>query len=191
MLAPRLYRARIERAGCAWRPIPAEAEFDPSAGRAAEEQREYMRETFLGSTLPAALAAEVAAGEPDVLVIDGMLPSTVCAGQALSLPLAALVHTTRRFHGDPAIWGRWGFDQINEMRAGPAGRRFPRPRQGLRRAAAPLRPELVVMPAEFDERKRPDERRARGADLRGAGARRTTGIFPGRRTTRCRSSWSA
>ena len=76
VLGPRLYQARIERAGCAWRPIPAEAEFDPSAGRAAEEQRTYIRETFLGRAMPAGVTAEVEAGRPDVLVIDAMLLST-------------------------------------------------------------------------------------------------------------------
>ncbi len=158
VLAPRLYQARVEQAACLWRPIPAEAEFDPSAGRAAEEQRAYLSQTFLGSTLPAALTAEVVASEPDVLVIDGMLLSTLCTAQALAIPLVAIVHTTRRFHGDCAIWGRWGFDQINEMRNGlgqppiaadhdtvfvELGRRCSR--------------QLVVMPAEFDARKEPEQ----------------------------------
>ncbi len=153
VLAPRLHRARIERAGCTWRPFPARAEFDPSAGRAAEEQREYLGETFLGQTLPTALATEAAESMPDVLVVDGMLLSTLCAAQALATPLAAIVHTTRSFHGDPEIWGQWGFDRVNEIRSGlgqpplePArdtvfvelGRRCDR--------------ELMVMPAEFDAR---------------------------------------
>lgn len=157
VLAPRLYRARVERAGCVWRPIPAEAEFDPSAGRAAEEQREYLTGTFLGPTLPAGVMAEVVASAPDVLVVDGMLLSTLCTAQALAIPLAAVVHTTRRFHGDRAIWGQWGFDQINEIRSGlgqppiaadhdtvfvELGRRCSR--------------QLVVMPAEFDARADPE-----------------------------------
>jgi UDP:flavonoid glycosyltransferase YjiC (YdhE family) len=116
VLGPRLYQDRIERAGCTWRPIPAEAEFDPSAGRAAEEQRTYIRETFLGPAMPAGVTAEVEAERPDVLVIDAMLLSTVCAAQTLGLPIAALVHTTHRFHGDPEIWGEWGFDEINQIR---------------------------------------------------------------------------
>jgi MGT family glycosyltransferase len=153
VLAPRLHRARIERAGCTWRPFPAKAEFDPSAGRATEEQREYLGETFLGQTLPAALAAEAAERTPDVLVVDGMLLSTLCAAQALATPLAAIVHTTRSFHGNPEIWGQWGFDRVNETRTGlgqspieaehetvfvELGRRCDR--------------ELVAMPAEFDAR---------------------------------------
>jgi UDP:flavonoid glycosyltransferase YjiC (YdhE family) len=153
VLGPRLYQARIERAGCTWRPIPAEAEFDPSAGRAAEEQRTYIRETFLGPAMPAGVTAEVEAGRPDVLVIDAMLLSTVCAAQMLGLPIAALVHTTHRFHGDPEIWGSWGFDEINELRTGfeqppisPAGDTvFVEMQRRCDR-------ELVVMPAEFDER---------------------------------------
>jgi UDP:flavonoid glycosyltransferase YjiC (YdhE family) len=153
VLGPRLYQARIERAGCTWRPIPAEVEFDPSAGRAAEEQRTYIRETFLGPAMPAGVTAEVEAGRPDVLVIDAMLLSTVCAAQMLGLPIAALVHTTHRFHGDPEIWGSWGFDDINEMRTGfeqppisPAGDTvFVEMQRRCDR-------ELVAMPAEFDER---------------------------------------
>ena len=153
MLGPRLYQDRIERAGCTWRPIPAEAEFDPSAGRAAEEQRTYIRETFLGPAMPAGSPPRSRPNAGDVLVIDAMLLSTVCAAQTLGLPIAALVHTTHRFHGDPEIWGEWGFDEINEIRT-----RFDQP---------PISPagdtvfvemqrrcdrELVVMPAEFDER---------------------------------------
>jgi hypothetical protein len=140
-----------------WRPIPAEAEFDPSAGRAAEEQREYLRETFLGSTLPAGLTAEVVVSEPDVLVIDGMLLSTLCAAQALAIPLAAVVHTTRRFHGDRGIWGQWGFDQINEMRSGLGQPPIATDRNTIfvelgRRCGR----QLVVMPAEFDARTEPE-----------------------------------
>ena len=153
VLGPRLYQARIERAGCTWRAIPAEAEFDPSAGRAMEEQRTFLFGTFLGPAMPAGLIAEVEATRPDVLVIDAMLPSTICAAQTLGLPIAAVVHTMHRFHGDPEIWGPFGFDEINEMRV-----RFGQP---------PITPardtlfvelqrrcdrELVVMPAEFDER---------------------------------------
>jgi len=153
VLGPRLYRARIERAGCTWRPIPAAAEFDPSAGRAAEEQRTYLRETFLGPAMPAGVSAEVEAGRPDVLVIDAMLLSTVCAAQTLGLPIAALVHTTHRFHGDPEIWGDWGFEEINQIRTGfdqppisPAGDTvFVEMQRRCDR-------ELVVMPAAFDER---------------------------------------
>ncbi len=157
ILAPRSYRTRIERAGCIWRPIPAEAEFDPSAGRAAEEQREYLRETFLGAKLPAGLTNEVAAGEADVLVVDGMLLSTLCAAQALEIPLAAISHTTRSFHGDHEIWGRWGFDEINQMRAGQG-----RPPLSADRGtvfvelARGCSCELVVMPSEFDARSEPE-----------------------------------
>jgi MGT family glycosyltransferase len=103
--------------------------------------------------MPAGLIADVEAERPDVLVIDAMLLSTVCAAQTLGLPIAALVHTTHQFHGDPEIWGVWGFDEINEMRT-----RFGHPPistagdtvfvEMQRRCDR----ELVVMPAEFDER---------------------------------------
>ena len=153
VLGPRLYQARIERAGCTWRPIPAGAEFDPAAGRAAEEQRTYLRDTFLGPAMPAGVTAEVGAERPDVLVIDAMLLSTVCAAQTLGVPIAALVHTTHRFHGDPEIWGQWGFDEINEMRTG-FGQAPISPAENTVFVEMQRRcdRELVVMPAEFDER---------------------------------------
>lgn len=153
VLGPRPYQARIERAGCTWRPIPAEAEFDPSAGRAAEEQGSYIRETFLGSVMPAGLTDEVATQRPDVLVIDSMLASTVCAAQTLGLPIAAIVHTIDTFHGAAEIWGEWGFDEINAMRRGFGQPPISPARDTLfvemqRRCDR----ELVVMPAEFDRR---------------------------------------
>jgi UDP:flavonoid glycosyltransferase YjiC (YdhE family) len=153
VLGPGVYRSRIERAGCTWKPLPPEAEFDPSAGRAAEDQREYLSGTFLGPIFPAALMAEVTASEPDALVIDQFLVSTICAAQTLAIPVSAVVHTLHAFHGDRDTWGEWGFDTINEMRRGfglpaiPAGSRtiFGELQRRCDR-------ELVVMPAEFDLR---------------------------------------
>jgi UDP:flavonoid glycosyltransferase YjiC (YdhE family) len=92
VLAPRLLEAEVEAAGCVWRPFPQEAEFDPAAGRAAGEQRDYMEETFFGTILPEALRAEVRS-DP-----------------------AALVHTLRSFHGDYEIFGTWGRARIDEVR---------------------------------------------------------------------------
>jgi hypothetical protein len=70
VLAPRSLRARVEATGAAWRAVPAGVEFDPTGGRAAEDQRAYVEEVFFGRELPYALLAEVAAGRPDALVVD-------------------------------------------------------------------------------------------------------------------------
>jgi UDP:flavonoid glycosyltransferase YjiC (YdhE family) len=100
ILAPRNQRERIRAAGCEWRPFPAEMEFDPARGRAAEDQRDYLMRTFLGRELPAALEGELHTGRPDALVVDALLASTLCTAQACEPPVAALVHTMRAFHGN-------------------------------------------------------------------------------------------
>lgn len=69
VLAPRPLEAQVETVGCVWRPFPQEAEFDPAAGRAADEQRDYMEETFFGTILPEALRAALPAefdGRPEL-----------------------------------------------------------------------------------------------------------------------------
>jgi MGT family glycosyltransferase len=117
ILAPGTLRARVEATGCAWRPFPTSAEFDPAAGRSADDQQAYIEETFFGRELPAALAAEVAAERPDALVVDALLATTVSAAQATGVPTAALVHTLRRFHASLERFGRWGLGPTNELRA--------------------------------------------------------------------------
>src|SRR4051794_33443074 len=153
VLAPRTAQRRVESAGCEWRAFPHGMEFDPAAGRAAEDQRDFLARTFLGSELPAALDAEFRAIRPDALVVDALLASTVCAAQALAAPVAALVHTLRAFHGDSDIWADWGFNEIDALRSTFGLEPLPRERSTLlvelqRRCEL----ELVVLPAEFDAR---------------------------------------
>jgi UDP:flavonoid glycosyltransferase YjiC (YdhE family) len=158
VLAPRILRERVEAAGCVWRAFPAAAEFDPDAGRAAEDQREYIAGTFFGGELPAALANEVEASRPDALVVDAMLASTVCSAEALGLPVAALVHTLRAFHGDFDTFGTWGFEEVNELRATFGLDLIPVGRDTVfvelqRRCQV----ELVALPAELDLRRAPQQ----------------------------------
>src|SRR5437868_8861995 len=68
VLAPRTLRGRVEAAGCEWRPFPAGMEFDPTQGRAAEDQRDFLARTFLGSELPAALTPALGRQRPDALL---------------------------------------------------------------------------------------------------------------------------
>jgi UDP:flavonoid glycosyltransferase YjiC (YdhE family) len=157
VLAPGILRQRVEAAGCIWRAFPAAAEFDPAAGRAVEDQRGYTAQTFFGPELPAALANEAGASPTDALVVDALLASTVCAGEALGVPVAALVHTLRAFHGDFAIFGTWGFDEVNATRAGLGLDPIPVRRDTVfvelqRRCEL----ELVVLPAELDARHEPE-----------------------------------
>jgi UDP:flavonoid glycosyltransferase YjiC (YdhE family) len=157
VLAPRLLEAEVETAGCVWRPFPQEAEFDPAAGRAAGEQRDYLEETFFGTILPEALRAEVRSKPPAALVVDALLASTVSAAQALEPPVAALVHTLRSFHGDYEIFGTWGRARIDELR----NRLGQDPLENEKSLFVELQRrcelELVALPAEFDGRPALDE----------------------------------
>lgn len=153
MLAPNVHRKQVEAAGCAWSPFPAEAEFDPAAGRAADGQRAYIDETFFGNALPDALTAAVRSQPPDALVVDALLASTLSTAQALEPPVAALVHTLRSFHGDIDIFGNWGRPQVNDLRARldqqPLADDGDTVFVELQRRSDL---ELVAMPAEFDAR---------------------------------------
>ncbi|MGB8004176.1 MAG: nucleotide disphospho-sugar-binding domain-containing protein [Gaiellaceae bacterium] len=153
MLAPEVHKEQVEAAGCAWIPFPAEAEFDPAAGRAADGQRAYIEETFFGDVLPDALTAAVRCQPPDALVVDALLASTLSTAQALGPPVAALVHTLRSFHGDAGIFGDWGRPQVNERRARLEQHQLADDGDTIfvelqRRSDL----ELVAMPAEFDAR---------------------------------------
>jgi MGT family glycosyltransferase len=157
VLAPRSLRARVEATGAAWRAVPAGVEFDPTGGRAAEDQRAYVEEVFFGRELPYALLAEVAAGRPDALVVDAMLATTVSAAEATGLSTAALVHTLRRFHGNLDSWGRWGLAATNELRAELRLAAIEETSSTLfaelqRRSTL----ELVALPAELDPRPAPE-----------------------------------
>lgn len=157
VLAPRILEEEIETAGCVWRPIPEEAEFDLTAGRAADEQREYLDETFFGVALPAALQAEVRSNPPAAIVVDALLATTVSTAQALEPPVAALVHTLRSFHGDDEIFGTWGRAQVSALR----GRLAQDPLENEETIFVELQRrcelELVAIPAEFDDRDSLDE----------------------------------
>jgi MGT family glycosyltransferase len=153
MLAPKVHRKQVEAAGCTWIPFPAEAEFDPAAGRAADGQRAYVDETFFGNALPEALTAAVRAQPPDALAVDALLASTLSTAQALEPPVAALVHTLRSFHGDVDIFGSWGRPQVNALRERLAQERLAEEGDTIfveLQGRSDL--ELVAMPAEFDAR---------------------------------------
>ncbi len=121
IIAPAAYADRAAAAGCAHRPFPPAVEFDPSAGRAAEDQEEFMFETALGGGLPALLLRELEAEPADVVVVDFLLRSTVAAAEASGAAVVLLVHMSRRWHGrysdgDDAWSTPWQFRKLNEYR---------------------------------------------------------------------------
>jgi MGT family glycosyltransferase len=153
VLAPGVLRARVEAAGCLWRPFPSAAEFDVGRGRAADDQRSYIEETFFGRELPRALRAEAESDPPDTVIIDALLATTVCAAQALDIPVVALVHTLRAFHNSLESFGRWGLAEANDLRVElglePIGETKDTLFAELQRRCDL---ELVALPAELDRR---------------------------------------
>ncbi len=157
VLAPARFAARIAAAGCEHAAHPADAEFDAGHGRAMEDQSPFVEATFFGPWLPGAVAGQIAADRPDVVVVDCLLRSAICEVEAHGIPLVVLMHLAYRFHaglaGDPdAPWGwRWQYRRVNERRAAsglpllPSG---PEPVSVTlaRRAEC----TLVVLPPAFD-----------------------------------------
>jgi hypothetical protein len=122
ILAPAAYAERVAALGCEHRPLPAAAEFDPTHGRAAEDQRPYLLETLFGPALPAAFAVEVARRRPQVAVGDYLLRGVLCQGEAERVATVPLVHTGFDFHGAtdgegraPGGW-RWQHAQVGAIR---------------------------------------------------------------------------
>lgn len=154
VLAPATQRERVQVAGCDWLPFPPEAEFDPTRGRALEDQDEFVVEMLTGMTLPEALLGAVEHQTPDVLVVDHQLGSVLSAAERTRLPTAALVHTPFRFHGDldDPDWD-WARGRANETRRKLGLPPLPRRREKIgvtlqRRCER----AIVVMPCEFDPR---------------------------------------
>jgi MGT family glycosyltransferase len=154
VLGPLPHRARVERAGCEWRPFPQEAEFDPSLGRALEDQEDFLMSTLFGMAVPEALFEEVGRERPDVLVVDYQLRSALSAAERARVPTAAVVHTAHRFHGVVADPDRVRevFDLLDETRSLLGVPALP-VSEGVTPSLATIgrcERTLVVMPAEFD-----------------------------------------
>ena len=73
VLAPARFARRIAAAGCEHVAHPAVAEFNPGHGRAMEDQSPFLEATFFGPWLTGAVAEQVAADRPDVVVVDYLL----------------------------------------------------------------------------------------------------------------------
>ena len=145
-------RERVEAAGCAFTPLLPDEGFDPSRGSAWEDQDDAFLE---GLVVAAAVLEEVDRERPDILVVDFMLRSLLCAAERSGVPTVALVHTQRSFFtfseaDDPEGWG-WDFDPVNETRVGLGLE--PVPRVGERLVVQLLERcarALSVVPREFE-----------------------------------------
>ncbi|HZO48955.1 MAG TPA: nucleotide disphospho-sugar-binding domain-containing protein [Gaiellaceae bacterium] len=107
VLAPRAHRERTEAAGGSWLPLPAACEFDPTLGRALEDQFEtFLRHVLWGSTPATALLAAAAERRPHAIVVDHQLRTMLVAAHATGAPVAVFAHTACRYHGrhDPDWW---------------------------------------------------------------------------------------
>ena len=158
IIAPAAYADRVAAAGCAHRAFPPAVEFDPSVGRAAEDQEEFMFETALGAGLPALLVRELEAEPAHVVVVDFLLRSTVAAAQASGAAVVLLVHMSRRWHGrysdgDDAWSTPWQFRKLNEYRRELGIEELPD--DGTNSVATELTRRtagtVIALPREFDD----------------------------------------
>jgi MGT family glycosyltransferase len=122
VLAPARFTELIRRLGCEPVAHPPAAEFDPSLGRALDDQEDFMCQTFFGPRLANAVRRMEAQRHPDVIVVDYLLRSVLVQAEALGLTTASLVHMAsyRSPPGDDpdAEWGwRWQYQQINGLRS--------------------------------------------------------------------------
>jgi len=155
VLANSSLRGRAEAAGCAFRPLPASCDQDPSRGRALEDegQWEYWSELLAGVPLAQAVLEEAGRQPADVLIVDCMLRNALVAAEKAGLPTAVIVHMRVGFFTDEKYsGGGWDWDAVQTTRAqlGMAPMtRTDEPRavveqwKGCERA-------LVVMPVEFE-----------------------------------------
>jgi MGT family glycosyltransferase len=158
VLAPARFAGRIAAAGCEHVAHPAAAEFNTDLGRAMDDQSPFLAATFFGPWLADAVAGQVAADRPDVVVVDCLLRSALCEVEAHGIPLVALVHMAYRFHaglaaGDPdAPWGwRWQYRRVNERRVASGLAPLPAGPESLSVALARRADRaLVVLPPAFD-----------------------------------------
>lgn len=144
----------MEAAGCEWRQFPPDAEFDPSRGRALEDQEDFVTSTLFGMAVPEALLREVDRERPDTLVVDYQMRSTLSAAERTGVPTAAIVHTAHRFHGivSDAEAVAESYDLLNQTRALLGLSALP-PSDAVTTSVATLRRcerMIIVMPAEFD-----------------------------------------
>jgi UDP:flavonoid glycosyltransferase YjiC (YdhE family) len=103
VLGPRSLQQRFEQAGCAFRPYTSVPEWDPSRGRALEDQPEVFLDLLCGERLANDVLGEVSGHPPQVAIVDCMLGGALCALERAEITTAALVHFLYQPWAD--IWG--------------------------------------------------------------------------------------
>jgi UDP:flavonoid glycosyltransferase YjiC (YdhE family) len=91
-LGPATLHARFEQAGSRYSRYARVAEWDDSRGRAYEDQEAAFLDLLGGMNLAEDVLAEVAARQPDVVVVDCMLGGAICALERTHAATAAFVH---------------------------------------------------------------------------------------------------
>lgn len=119
LMGQRQLQERVEATGCTFRALPSLLEWDASKGRALEDQSEFFFGTVLaGMPMAEAVITEVGREPVDVLLVDCLLRSALCAAETTRQPTAVLLHLRYRFGAqvdDPTRWG-WDFDPVNAIR---------------------------------------------------------------------------
>lgn len=156
--APQRFADMIRDLDCEPAPHPPDAEFDPTAGRAIDDQPAFMRETFFGPRHADAVRTLVTERRPDVIVVDYLLRSVMVQAEALRLRTVSLMHMASYrkppAEGDPdAEWGwRWQYDQVNTLRTAAGLAPLPTTSAISATLAQACRSDrvLVTLPRELD-----------------------------------------
>lgn len=120
ILGQRHLRRRVEAAGCAFRSLPPQLEWDRAKGRAWEDktQADYRHTLFAGMPVVDGMLAELDREPADVLIVDAFLRTGLCAAERSGLPTAALLHV--RYGAfpptdNPNAW-TWDVEDVNQVR---------------------------------------------------------------------------
>lgn len=117
ILGQRHLRRRVESAGCAFRSLPPQLEWDRAKGRAWEDktQADYRQTLFAGMPVVDGMLAELDREPADVLIVDAFLRTGLCAAERSGLPTAALLHV--RYGFLPRVGDvTWDVDPVNHVR---------------------------------------------------------------------------
>jgi UDP:flavonoid glycosyltransferase YjiC (YdhE family) len=157
IIGPDVYADRAAAAGCRHRPFTDEIEFDPTGGRAVEDQVSYLDTLFFGTGLEQLVAGELEAEPADVVVVDCLLRAALAPALASGSGVVLLFHLIHRFHGNfsegDGPWSTAGqIARNNESRA-----RFGLPPLPLARVSASSAlidatdASIVALSREFDD----------------------------------------
>jgi len=146
---------RVRAAGCEHAPLLGSISFDPSAGRAWEDQSDEMYERLMcGSEGAHEVRSWIDRDAPDAVVVDQFLASGAVAAEASGLRPVLLTHVQRSFYDfpesdDPENWG-WDFDPLNATREELGLEPLSRSDGRIRMQLMTKYPSIVTLPKEFE-----------------------------------------